>query len=152
MPIMKVRDNNGNVSEIKALVGRKGDSAYKVAVANGFTGTEEQWLDSLKPALGTDYFTDQDKADIKKYIDDTTSETLTATNKNIDELQNEMITTKGNETENTKIIINSDASTTYELYTVEETNALVDPIKEKLIRADNKVETSVIITDGETTT
>ena len=41
MPILKVRDNNGNVSEIKALVGRQGDSAYEIAKQNGFTGTKQ---------------------------------------------------------------------------------------------------------------
>lgn len=29
--------------------GAKGLSAYEVAVANGFVGTEQQWLDSLHP-------------------------------------------------------------------------------------------------------
>ncbi|MBR2182961.1 MAG: hypothetical protein IJ858_06015 [Acidaminococcaceae bacterium] len=28
--------------------GREGKSAYEVAVANGFVGTEQEWLDSLK--------------------------------------------------------------------------------------------------------
>lgn len=27
--------------------GKPGPSAYEVAVANGFTGTEQEWLDSL---------------------------------------------------------------------------------------------------------
>lgn len=30
------------------LKGDPGDSAYDVAVANGFEGTEQEWLDSLK--------------------------------------------------------------------------------------------------------
>lgn len=159
MPILKVRDNNGNVSEIKALVGRQGDSAYEIAKQNGFTGTKQEWLESLKakaPVLGTDYWTDADKQAINDYIDqgiyDSTNEALTTTNENINQLKSNMITTKGNETEDTKIIINSDASTTYEIYTVDEVNSIANPIKEKLIRADNKVETSVIITAGETTT
>ena len=159
MPILKVRDNNGNVSEIKALVGRQGDSAYEIAKQNGFTGTKQEWLESWKakaPILGTDYWTDADKQAINDYIDqgifDSTNQALTATNENIDQLKSNMITTKGNETEDTKIIINSDASTTYEIYTVDEVNNITNPIKEKLIRADNKVETSVIITAGEATT
>lgn len=51
--------------EIKVLDGRemyKGDpgkSAYEVAVANGFEGTEEEWLESLKSP-----FTDKDKAKV----------------------------------------------------------------------------------------
>ena len=48
MPILKVRDSNGNISEIIALVGRQGDSAYEIAKQNGFTGTIEEWLESLK--------------------------------------------------------------------------------------------------------
>ncbi len=32
--------------------GEKGSSAYDVAVSNGFSGTEEEWLDSLRGADG----------------------------------------------------------------------------------------------------
>ena len=39
---------------LASLKGDKGDSAYKVAVANGFAGTEQQWLDSLLPTINTD--------------------------------------------------------------------------------------------------
>ncbi len=56
----------GNIQEEKKLVGRlstggsliggvgdfKGDSAYEVAVKNGFEGTEEEWLKSLKGEAG----------------------------------------------------------------------------------------------------
>lgn len=47
-----------------------GKSAYEVAVMNGFEGTEEEWLESLKgekgdaPQKGVDYFTDADKEEI----------------------------------------------------------------------------------------
>lgn len=34
--------------EITGLDGRDGKSAYQVAVDNGFVGTEQEWLDSLK--------------------------------------------------------------------------------------------------------
>jgi len=44
-----------NVSEIKnpvniniSEIGSKGLSAYQVALASGFNGTQTQWLDSLK--------------------------------------------------------------------------------------------------------
>lgn len=136
MPILKVRDNEGNVSEIKALVGRQGDSAYEIAKKNGFTGTKQEWLDSLKPVLGTDYWTDADKQAINNYIDqgiyDSTNEALTATNENIDQLKSNMITTKGNETEDTKIIINTEGSTTYRLYTAEEVDELINNLKTHL--------------------
>ena len=42
--ILKVKDANGNVINIPAI---QGDSAYKIAVKNGFEGTEAEWLESL---------------------------------------------------------------------------------------------------------
>lgn len=53
-----------------------GKSAYEVAVVNGFEGTEEEWLESLKgadghtPVKGVDYFTEKDKAEIQSNIKD----------------------------------------------------------------------------------
>ena len=56
-----------------------GKSAYQVAVDNGFEGTEAEWLLSLKgdngadgytPQKGVDYWTDEDKAEIKSYVDE----------------------------------------------------------------------------------
>lgn len=41
-----------------------GMSAYALAVKNGFEGTEEDWLASLKPQSGIDYWTDEDKTEI----------------------------------------------------------------------------------------
>lgn len=35
--------------------GPKGDSAYEVAVSNGFEGTEQQWVDSLKGDKGESF-------------------------------------------------------------------------------------------------
>lgn len=64
--------------------GLDGKSAYNIAVDNGFTGTETEWLESLKgntgepgapgadgytPVRGTDYWTSEDIAEIKTYID-----------------------------------------------------------------------------------
>lgn len=43
--ILRVKDNEGNIIPIPAI---QGESAYDVAVNNGFEGTEEEWLDSLK--------------------------------------------------------------------------------------------------------
>ena len=56
----------------KALIPEKiyGDSAYEIAVKNGFEGTEEEWLLSLKgdpgytPQKGVDYFTEADKKEL----------------------------------------------------------------------------------------
>lgn len=65
--------------------GRDGLSAYEIAVKNGFEGSEQEWLASLKgepgytpvkgkdyfdgkdgktPVKGTDYFTSSDKAEM----------------------------------------------------------------------------------------
>ena len=68
--------------------GEDGESAYEIAVANGFEGTEQEWLDSLKgepgkpgkdgkdgepgvdgkdghtPQKGVDYWTDEDKTEM----------------------------------------------------------------------------------------
>lgn len=39
-------------AEVKAtLVGDNGKSAYEIALAHGFVGTEEEWLESLKPKM-----------------------------------------------------------------------------------------------------
>lgn len=56
----------------KAIIPDKiyGDSAYEIAVKNGFEGTEVEWLASLKgdvgstPIKGVDYYTEGDKAEI----------------------------------------------------------------------------------------
>lgn len=42
------------VSELNSSVGPRGYSAYEIAVQHGYTGTEEQWLDSLKPLITAD--------------------------------------------------------------------------------------------------
>ena len=70
MAMIKVRDKDGNIIDIPAL---NGESAYNIAVKNGFVGTEQEWLDSLKgdsPVKGIDYWTDSDIAEIKAYVDD----------------------------------------------------------------------------------
>jgi hypothetical protein len=45
IPVLKVRDANGKVVEIRAIRGR---SAYQIAVDNGFKGTEKEWLATLQ--------------------------------------------------------------------------------------------------------
>ena len=59
VPPMKVSIDNvvtgGDVKlQIPALKGQDGDSAYQIAVANGFEGTEQEWLESLKGQDGKD--------------------------------------------------------------------------------------------------
>lgn len=57
--------------------GADGKSAYEIAVDNGFEGTEEEWLESLKgdtgpngytPQRGVDYWNAEDKEEIEAYI------------------------------------------------------------------------------------
>lgn len=55
------------VTEVgKGTKGDTGDSAYQIAVKEGFSGTEAEWITSLKgkdgytPVKGTDYFTTED--------------------------------------------------------------------------------------------
>lgn len=55
MAILKVRDNNGNVTVIPALEGR---SAYQIAISNGYVGTEQEWLESLKGGVDAIPLTD----------------------------------------------------------------------------------------------
>ena len=61
MAVLYIRNDDGTFVEVPALQGR---SAYAIAVANGFDGTEEEWLKSLKPQRGIDYWTEEDKAEI----------------------------------------------------------------------------------------
>lgn len=44
--------SNGGGEPTPGPVGPKGDSAYQVAVTNGFKGTEQEWLTSLKGSKG----------------------------------------------------------------------------------------------------
>ena len=49
MAMIKVRAKDGNIIELPAL---NGESAYNIAVKNGFVGTEAEWVDSLKGENG----------------------------------------------------------------------------------------------------
>ena len=61
--------NDLNLKIIKDYVDKKvagtliGKSAYQVAVDNGFVGTEQEWLESLKSVL-----TEQDKTNIADIV------------------------------------------------------------------------------------
>lgn len=54
MAILKLRDNNGNIIEIPAIQGPKGDTGEPGA--NG--------ADGYTPVKGTDYYTEADKAEM----------------------------------------------------------------------------------------
>jgi hypothetical protein len=53
-------DGQDGIDGIDGINGQDGLSAYEIALANGFVGTEQQWLDSLKGLDGVD---GQDGAD-----------------------------------------------------------------------------------------
>lgn len=46
--------------KINKLIELHGYSAYEIALIHGFKGTEEEWLASLVPVKGKDYFTEED--------------------------------------------------------------------------------------------
>lgn len=51
MSVLKIKDGTGtwqSVTVIKGEDGADGKSAYQIALDNGFEGTEQEWLDSLK--------------------------------------------------------------------------------------------------------
>ncbi len=71
MSVLKIKDENGNIIEIPAFKGDKGFSAYEIAVKNGFDGTEDEWLLSLKGEKGDTGAQGADgevtKEELKKY-------------------------------------------------------------------------------------
>ena len=46
------RDGKDGLNGVNGTNGKNGLSAYQVAVANGFVGTEQEWLESIKGATG----------------------------------------------------------------------------------------------------
>ena len=69
----KLNLTKGTVEQIAVTSVADGKSAFEIAVANGFEGTEEEWLESLKgadgedgytPIKGTDYYTEADKTEM----------------------------------------------------------------------------------------
>lgn len=57
---------NYSIQGLKEFIGpgQDGKSAYQVAVDNGFEGTEEEWLESLKGEDGTAELLNDDDFDI----------------------------------------------------------------------------------------
>jgi hypothetical protein len=49
MAILKIRDNNGNVTEIPAIKGNDGKSAYAYAQDGGYAGTEAEFAEDINP-------------------------------------------------------------------------------------------------------
>lgn len=58
--VVKVQDNKIQIivkpineeQTIKvSSIGKPGESAYQIAVNNGFVGTEQEWIDSINPNL-----------------------------------------------------------------------------------------------------
>lgn len=70
-PTMTIKTDTSGVlieveynQDINKNGGNNGLSAYEVAVKNGFKGDETEWLESLKPQKGTDYWTTEDVSQI----------------------------------------------------------------------------------------
>ena len=51
---MKIKGEPGDVTTATGLDGQNGLSAYEIAVNHGFSGSEEEWLESLKGQDGQD--------------------------------------------------------------------------------------------------
>lgn len=51
---ISARATAGTLEELRGGTGPEGASAYQIAVANGFVGTEVQWLESLQGEAGAD--------------------------------------------------------------------------------------------------
>ena len=67
-----IRIYNEGTGEYDELPVARGESAYEVALRNGFEGTEEEWLNSLKAAIDdskTTTDTTWSSQKIKEYID-----------------------------------------------------------------------------------
>lgn len=66
--------NEVEIGEDGNLTAKRGASAYELAVENGYTGTVQEWLLSLKgaagstPVRGIDYWTASDKQEIVKQV------------------------------------------------------------------------------------
>lgn len=48
---IEIQNECEEITIVVSGIGQQGLSAYQVAVVNGFVGTEEEWLDSLKAEL-----------------------------------------------------------------------------------------------------
>ena len=65
-----------SLDETEGDIGKNGLSAYEIAVENGFSGSEQQWLKSLKgtngktPEKGVDYFTSNDIQEVAQVAAD----------------------------------------------------------------------------------
>lgn len=78
MAIIKIL--NEQTGEYEELPVARGESAYEVAVRNGFEGTEEEWLESLKAAIDDSKVSNNttwSSQKIKEYIDNLILESQT---------------------------------------------------------------------------
>ena len=78
MAVIKIY--NEKTGEYEKMPIAKGKSAYEVAVENGFTGTEEEWLESLKAAIDDSKVSNNttwSSQKIKEYIDNLILESQT---------------------------------------------------------------------------
>lgn len=69
MAILKLKDENGNVFPVPALIGEKGDTGEKGEKGDtgeaGYTPIKGiDYFDGHTPVKGTDYFTEADKEEL----------------------------------------------------------------------------------------
>lgn len=72
---MSITGNANSRNSIRGTINKlttlRGYSAYEIAVINGFEGTEEEWLASLKGDKGDTYsLTEEDKTDIAHIVEE----------------------------------------------------------------------------------
>lgn len=61
MAILQYRDVDGTLKDL-SFPGEKGESAYEIAKRNGYSGTETDWLISLKGDVGKDKYSSTETA------------------------------------------------------------------------------------------
>lgn len=63
--ILRVRDEQGNIYDIPAIIG---SSAYEIAVRDGFEGTEREWLDSLIGGIVDEEMSDESENPVRNWV------------------------------------------------------------------------------------
>lgn len=67
--VLKIRDENGNFVGIPAITGTPGKSAYEQAVEGGYSGTEEEFIQTLATLAGVSAVQLADANDYEEHIE-----------------------------------------------------------------------------------
>lgn len=68
MPILRIKDENGNFVSVPAIQGEDGKSAYEQAVEGGYKGTEEEFIQTLANLGGGNPVQLADNAEYEEHI------------------------------------------------------------------------------------